>query len=214
MEYFSHIEGDCDIAMIDYAKRNSPTGICTWHENGLDHVLRYYNKNSKRVALDIGASYGFFTTGLAQNFKTVHSFEINPSVIPHLKINTSSYSNVNIHEYGLSDIEKSVLILDGTHSGFVKISDKGNVQSKVKTIDSFNFQDIDFIKMDVEGHEYEVFKGGVNTITINRPVIMFEWHTNRGYEDETKRQWVFNFLHNLNYIFMDYRHNDFLFIPN
>ena len=31
-------------------------------------------------------------------------------------------------------------------------------------IDNFNFEDIDFIKIDVEGKEYEVLEGSIETI--------------------------------------------------
>ena len=85
--------------------------------------------------------------------------------------------------------------------------------AKVRTLDSFNFKGVDLIKMDVEDSEYEVFKGAVATITNNRPVLLFEWNCSRDLVNENKRQWVFDLLHSLNYRFVDYRHNDFLFIP-
>jgi len=213
MEHFSYIEGDRDVAMTSYAQNNSPTSVCTWQDGGLDHIFRYYNKQSKRVALDLGASYGFFTVGFAQHFETVHSFEINSSILPHLKMNTSEYRNVTIHEHGVSDIEGDVSVLDHTHSGYVRISEDGGVLAKVRTLDSFNFEGVDLIKMDVEDSEYEVFKGAVATISNNRPVLLFEWNCSRDLVNENKRQWVFDLLYSLKYRFVDYRHNDFLFIP-
>ena len=42
------------------------------------------------------------------------------------------------------------------------------------TLDSLNFSEVDFIKLDVEGYELDVIKGGINTLRDNDPVIIVE----------------------------------------
>ena len=44
----------------------------------------------------------------------------------------------------------------------------------IKTLDSFNFENVDVIKVDVEGYELSVLKGGQQTITNNRPIVQLE----------------------------------------
>lgn len=44
----------------------------------------------------------------------------------------------------------------------------------IMPMDSYEFKDIDFIKIDVEGHELPVLKGGLNTIVENKPIVMVE----------------------------------------
>jgi FkbM family methyltransferase len=44
----------------------------------------------------------------------------------------------------------------------------------VNTLDSYNFEDVDVIKVDVEGYEYAVLKGAVQTINRCRPVVQLE----------------------------------------
>jgi FkbM family methyltransferase len=44
----------------------------------------------------------------------------------------------------------------------------------MKTIDSYNFSDVDFIKMDIEGSEKLVFYGAKKTITKFKPTIFYE----------------------------------------
>jgi hypothetical protein len=42
------------------------------------------------------------------------------------------------------------------------------------TLDSFNANEIDLIKIDVEGSELGVIRGGINSITVSRPTIFVE----------------------------------------
>jgi FkbM family methyltransferase len=48
------------------------------------------------------------------------------------------------------------------------------VPVKIKTLDSYNFQDVDIIKIDVEGFEYDVMLGAVDTIDRCKPVVQVE----------------------------------------
>ncbi len=48
------------------------------------------------------------------------------------------------------------------------------VPVKVKTLDSYEFKDVDIIKIDVEGFEYDVMLGAVNTIEKYKPVVQVE----------------------------------------
>ena len=48
------------------------------------------------------------------------------------------------------------------------------VQVPQHTLDSYNFKDVDIIKIDVEGYELQVLEGAVNTIAQNRPIVQIE----------------------------------------
>jgi FkbM family methyltransferase len=48
------------------------------------------------------------------------------------------------------------------------------VSVKLKTLDSYNFQDVDIIKIDVEGFEYDVLLGATKTIETWKPVVQVE----------------------------------------
>src|SRR5262249_40578675 len=45
---------------------------------------------------------------------------------------------------------------------------------EVKRLDDFNFLDVGAIKIDVEGHEFEVLSGSEETIKKSRPVLIVE----------------------------------------
>jgi FkbM family methyltransferase len=51
---------------------------------------------------------------------------------------------------------------------------KGGEVVEARTIDSFSFQNVSFIKIDVEGHEREVLEGALETIEQWRPAMLIE----------------------------------------
>jgi hypothetical protein len=44
----------------------------------------------------------------------------------------------------------------------------------LQTLDSYHFENISLIKIDVEGHEYNVIEGCVETLTSSRPALLVE----------------------------------------
>jgi len=48
------------------------------------------------------------------------------------------------------------------------------VEVPLRTLDSFDFKDVSFVKIDVEGSELEVLEGGRRTISRDRPHLLVE----------------------------------------
>ncbi len=48
------------------------------------------------------------------------------------------------------------------------------INVKIRTLDSYNLKDVDFIKVDTEGYEFFTLKGGINTIEKYRPLVQVE----------------------------------------
>ena len=62
----------------------------------------------------------------------------------------------------------------------------------VSTIDSYGWQDVDVIKIDVEGREWCVVQGAINTITHSRPVVQVEmwgWERRFGINNQHMLDW-------------------------
>ncbi|MDA9749070.1 FkbM family methyltransferase, partial [Pelagibacteraceae bacterium] len=146
-----------------------------------------------RVAIDIGANIGLWSKDLSSYFSKTICFEPNKDCIKYLKkninINKSKIYNValgskecklDLHtpleSGGSSFINKTKVGVDkdGTtiYGPFDNKIPKINVL--VKTLDSYNFKNIDFIKIDVQGFELEVLKGSLITLQENNPVICVE----------------------------------------
>ena len=60
-----------------------------------------------------------------------------------------------------------------THSGTYHIKNY-NGSINLRTLDSYNFQNVDIIKIDVEGFEIPVLNGAKQTILSQQPVIQIE----------------------------------------
>ena len=57
---------------------------------------------------------------------------------------------------------------------FIKKHDFPKIQVKTKTLDSYEFTQVDFIKIDVESFELKVLQGAENTIRKHKPVMYIE----------------------------------------
>lgn len=147
-----------------------------------EYEKRDYNKLnlSGDVCLDIGAHVGIWTKRLSMDFSQVICFEPLSMHRECHEENCKGLNNITLHEYALSDIEtKAIMTTKDKNSGMSSLEkkrfrNKKEVFVKTKTLDSFNFDKIDFMKIDVEGHGYKVLKGGIETILRCKPRIFIE----------------------------------------
>jgi FkbM family methyltransferase len=145
------------------------------------------------VVFDIGANIGVFTCFAANVVKKgkVFTFEPVSFVFDLLKKNTREYDNVECYKIGFgSEIDEKEILIRQWNPGYSTIQDSPierphqsfDLKEKVEilTLDSFvkekNLEKIDFIKIDVEGYEIEVLKGGIETIKKFRPILGISLH--------------------------------------
>lgn len=124
------------------------------------------------TALDIGGHCGLWGMQLAKRFKTVHAFE---PVERHRECYVKNAPSVILHPYALGEKESVVKLVKGVKStGDTCISPDGEYESELKTLDSFEMPNVGFIKIDAEGYELFICKGGEKTIREYRPVMIVE----------------------------------------
>jgi FkbM family methyltransferase len=143
-----------------------------------DWVRNYFNGRPARCALDIGANMGITAIEYAHCFDIVHAFEPVPDVFDQLLmvVDRNNLKNINTHNTGISDHAGTASINYKSKNSFASyVSETGNVHITLNTIDSYCFQEVDFIKIDVEGLEPEVVAGAWQTITEQLPVIQLEY---------------------------------------
>ncbi|MFD1063445.1 FkbM family methyltransferase [Winogradskyella litorisediminis] len=158
--------------------------------------------NTDGVFLDVGANIGFYSVAISNVFRVKNAkgktlafepFEGNFKRLTH-NIEANNLSDYCIlNNFGLSDTSTTTEITlredfkHGSNTGNASIPTSESMDAgfktssiQLKTLDEVwntNFSDlenIDLIKMDIEGHEDFCFKGGVNSIAAHRPTIMME----------------------------------------
>jgi FkbM family methyltransferase len=163
----------------------------------------------RKRAIDIGAHNGLYTYELSKLCDSVESFE--PQAYLYNKLCEYAIPKVNLHNVGLSNKQDYLNInvptldgkkLDGMASfrASTATSEKYQVETaiiEVKRLDDYQFKDVSFMKIDVEGYESEVLEGAVETITTNHPNILIEVEQ-RHLPDKDMLS-VFNFIKDLDY---------------
>ena len=140
---------------------------------------------SFNFVVDVGANIGNHASFFKQvcQANRVVCFEPHPDNLPLLRKNCA---DCEIYDTGLfSKDEDGFLDFGGTvnhNSGTSKLAGAG-YPIQLRTLDSYNFIDVTFIKIDVEGLEIEVLKGAQKTIEQSHPDVMVEIHLGVTVED-------------------------------
>lgn len=169
----------------------------------------------KKDIIDIGAHIGMYTTAFGPKVNRIHSFECSPKSFNYLCANLLLHDlsyKVNKYNVALSDKEgvTKYYIRDPNDgggngiSGFQKdiLNKTPSIDVPTKTLDSFGLTNINFIKIDVEGHEEFVLRGATKTLEENNyPKILFESWPERQTDVPAAelRANLFDFLKSLNY---------------
>lgn len=184
--------------------------IYCWEIWGIHKIIEnkegYFDFSKNLV--DIGAGLGEYCWNLPFN----HSYAFEPNK----KIEYLIHANLVLHDM-LDDVETFNCILsdkmetidfdgfrcEGSSLGFDKTKSKSN---QTNILDNFGIDNIGLIKIDVEGMEEKVLRGGIGTIIrSNYPPILFEcWNVGVGGMTQEKRDSLFNLLKSMGYEIIEY----------
>ncbi len=142
--------------------------------------------DKNKASIDIGANNGLYTYFLSKLSTHVYAFEPHKQLANFLDKATGD--TVTVTNCALSDKagEETFYIpmVKGQKSLNVASLDKETTDHchkdvveevvKVVPLDSYNLENIGFIKIDVEGHELAVMKGAVETLARCKPIILME----------------------------------------
>ena len=183
----------------------------------LDLLERYIQVNvpnsAKKIALDIGANIGNHSIFLADYFDTIYAFEPNPLTFELLSINfrySSNKGNIKVINSALgaqnSQLKFRIDKLNLGGSRIVNNHDNNEnaqyITVDVQSGDSIEYlsgKEIALIKVDVEGHELQVFQGLKQILVKQRPIVLFEQEKKQIIDGTSD---VIDFLKDLKYEFL------------
>lgn len=149
----------------------------------LELAIEHIRKNKPALltnggsAIDAGANVGSYTRVLAKHFTKVYAFEPARDTFQCLERNVfenGDYDKVHLYNAAVSDersyvgVKRSWLRLSITST----VSGKGDVPAV--PLDSLALDGLRFLKLDVEGFEYQALLGAKATIEKCRPVVLME----------------------------------------
>jgi FkbM family methyltransferase len=171
------------------------------HERDFKALRQIGPPYADRVLLDIGANQGQSIESMKIYWPSlpIVSFEANPYLAQKLQDRYKHVKNVRILPNGLSDSAGTLTLYVPSYKGFVYdglgsfdrnaaaswISEEtvfgfdssrltiAETSCQVSTLDAQNLAPF-FIKVDVQGYEYNVLKGGVETLRMYEPVLLVE----------------------------------------
>lgn len=158
---------------------------------GLTAHFRY--RSGHQRALDIGSFNGVYAMNFARFFDHVVAFEPNEQIVMS---DARLFGNVQFESCALSDFVGtgtythiknypafSCIDFDASRESFEDYMQRNNLDAEpdihqreipINTIDSYEFDTVDFIKIDAEGSVGHVLRGGSKTIAKFTPTIQAE----------------------------------------
>jgi FkbM family methyltransferase len=175
-----------------------------------------------KISVDVGAYEGEYTEIMRQHSRFVHAFEPVPRRYTALaKKRSFKGKNVLIHPLALSDNEgvrelhiplfknrfnteyrlDAMSSIEGRFAQYFRGNSAQYVKEEIlsvpaRTLDSFELEDVAFVKVDVEGHELAVLQEAQETIRRNLPHLLVEIEDRHNPGNHAR---VSSFLENLGY---------------
>lgn len=153
-------------------------------EAELRELRNYVRKAS--VAIDVGANNGCWSYHLSRFARRVHAFEPNPRYgeilarlgMPSVVVEPFALSSSS----GEAELRFPLLASGREDLGMASLETRAvgddvlsrAIRVPLRRLDDYRFDNVSFIKIDVEGHEEETLDGAAETIARNRPNLFIE----------------------------------------
>jgi len=188
-----------------------------YEEQEINILKKLYHDYNYEYFLDVGANCGYYCIKLSSEFNKLKLIAFEPNKDAFLKFNNTLDVNpklkdrIKIHNFGLSNSSKQLEMtslekfgyLQSGGSTVINKNEKKFIKTKIFLCDFkvgsevLNFKNKTIcIKIDVEGHEYQVIDGIRNLLKENKVIIQVEI-------SEKKFEKMNSFLKNLKLFFFE-----------
>lgn len=178
----------------------------------LRSIRKYLRPDS--VCVDIGGNIGQHSLYMSRVAEkgSVDVFEPLPRLVSQIQesIAKNNITNIHVHNMALSDTEGVMeMHINNLNIGMSTLMSRDDF-SETESVQVKVFDDVwkdrgvvDFIKMDVEGYEYNVLKGMKKTLEAYHPVMLIEFSPALYKSMNIKSRDILEYLFNLGYRIYD-----------
>ena len=214
---------------LAFLMHDDDSGRCQMHQVGVPELpiiqwaaQKFGDKN--KTFIDCGAHMGAYSILLSDHFNQVHAFEAQRRTYYQLcgNIFINEKTNIIPHHKAITNITEAhqtvtlhIVSEDGGGSTIRNPQRDQPVlaQERVETItiDSYHFNHVGLIKLDIEGNELKALQGADYTLKRNNfPPIIFEANNDEWYAEDKKD--LFEHLRKLEYDIAEIRPFDNMYV--
>ena len=209
-----------------------------WNNSILITIGQLIKKFNLKHFLNIGCHIGTVALPLCKYIDKVTAIEAYPPTFKHLKehIKINNIKNIQAFNLAIGDENKKIYFLDDknirikNNTGGMHVITEDDIfykrmssdihskkySNEMKKLDDLNILNFDILLADVEGKEYELFKGGLNKIKMYKPIIIVEiWNNNKRNLErmQTTTDEIINYIINLGYKLTKQLGDNYIFLP-
>lgn len=183
----------------------------SYQSSNIDFIKRYLELSTTKDIIDIGANHGqnvLEYSDMIIGSHKVYAFEAHPDtydcLVETIKENNKIEKCIT-YNIALTNKEGIVSFTSMKADRLNRVAtqtDKNVVQITAKKLDSFDINPT-FIKIDVEGSEFDILKGAEQTIKSNRPIFQIEIIKKNMTPFGSAPQDIWNFFDNYGYYCFD-----------
>ncbi|MCU5109609.1 FkbM family methyltransferase [Bacillus cereus] len=194
--------------MDDYIGRIIHSNQDYYEKELLEYFKEYMPTNG--IVYDIGSNIGNHTLYFYRNLnpKKIYSFEPAKELFALLDFNTkvNQFKNIELFNYAVGkEIGEANLNYNYKNTGASNISPDGHELVKIINLDKLKIEKPDFVKIDVEGFEYNVIQGMQKILQVSSPVLWIEIFKENYFA-------VDQLLEELNYVQVDRHLDNYIYI--
>jgi len=213
---------------VDYGNSSFKKNTVIWEKESLSYFFNLIDKNKKVNIVDIGANVGLYSL-YAKHLPNSQFYSYEPFNFTYNLLNDNiklnNISNIKTYNIGLSDNKgKTILNVCLSQDGLntmgkipLRFNDINPVEVEIDTLDNIFYNNniaVDFIKIDTEGYEYYILKGGEKTIKKYKPTIQLEFCVTNMHQCNITPKQLHNYITELGYTIHNLIGEELIIVPN
>jgi len=213
---------------VDYGNSSFKKNTVIWEKESLNYFFNLIDKNKKVNIIDIGANVGLYSL-YAKHLPNSQFYSYEPFKFTYNLLNDNiklnNITNIETYNIGLSDKKgKKILNVCLSQDGLntmgenpLRFNDIYPVEVETDTLDNIFYNNninVDYIKIDTEGYEYYILKGGEKTIKKYKPIIQLEFNATNLQQCNITPKELHNYINELGYKIDSLINEELIIVPN